>query len=105
MTRYEVHFLAEAIDDIDALFCYIAEENSLEIAAGYLARIERLCLSLDTFPLRGTAVGRGISGLRTMGFEHRVTILFKVGDDRVDILRILYGGQNLEPVLEKLPQE
>jgi plasmid stabilization system protein ParE len=40
-----------------------------------------------------------------MGFEHRVTILFKVGDDRVDILRILYGGQNLEPVLEKLPQE
>lgn len=102
MTRYEVHFLAEAIDDIDALFCYIAKENSFEVAARYLARIERLCLSLDTFPLRGTAVGGGISGLRTMGFEHRVTILFRVGEERVEILRILYGGRNIDPVLERL---
>jgi toxin ParE1/3/4 len=102
LTRYEVHFLAEAIDDIDALFCYIAKENSFEVAARYLARIERLCLSLDTFPLRGTAVGGGISGLRTMGFEHRVTILFRVGEERVEILRILYGGRNIDPVLERL---
>jgi len=37
-----------------------------------------------------------------MGFERRVTILFKVGKERVEILRILYGGRNLEPQLEKL---
>ena len=102
MKRYEVHFLAEAIDDIDALFCYIAEESSYEIADRYLARIERLCLSLETFPLRGTAIAGDLAGLRTMGFEHRVTILFRVGEDRVEILRILYGGRNLEPVLEKV---
>jgi toxin ParE1/3/4 len=102
LKRYEVHFLAEAIDDIDALFCYIAEESSYEIADRYLARIERLCLSLETFPLRGTAIAGDLAGLRTMGFEHRVTILFRVGEDRVEILRILYGGRNLEPVLEKV---
>ena len=102
MKRYEVHFLTGAIHDIDALYCYIAEENSFEIAARYLARIERFCFSLETFPLRGTAVAGEVAGLRRMGFERKVTILFKVGEKRVEILRILYGGQNLEPVLEKL---
>jgi toxin ParE1/3/4 len=105
LKRYEVYFLAEAIDDIDALFCYIAKEASFEVAARYLARIERLCLSLDTFPLRGTAVSGGIPGLHTMGFEHRVTILFKVGEKRVEILRILYGGRDLGPQIEKLIEE
>jgi toxin ParE1/3/4 len=102
LKRYEVHFLAEAIDDIDALFCYIAEKASIEVADQYLARIEKLCLSLEFFPQRGTSVAGDVEGLRTMGFERRVTILFRVGQDRVDILRILYGGQNLEPVIEKL---
>ena len=102
MKRYEVHFLAEAIDDLDSLFFYIVQESSNEIADRYLARIERLILSLNTFPQRGTVVSGAIDGLRTMGFEHRVTILFRVGQGRVDILRILYGGQNLVPVMERL---
>ncbi len=102
MKRYEVHFLAEATDDIDALFCYIAEEASYEVADRYLARIERLCLSLETFPQRGTAVAGDVAGLRTMGFERRVTILFRVGEDRVEILRILYGGRDLVKELKKL---
>jgi len=46
LKRYEVHFLADAVADLDSLFCYIAEKSSHEIADGYLARIERLCLSL-----------------------------------------------------------
>jgi toxin ParE1/3/4 len=103
LKRYEVYFLAEAIDDIDALFCYIAEESSHEVASRYLARIERFCLSLETFPRRGADLSGAVAGLRAMGFENRVTILFKVGQERVEILRILYGGQNLEPVLERLP--
>lgn len=79
MKRYELHFRAEAIADLDALFCLIAEKSSPEIADGYLARIERLCLSLKTLPKRGTAVAGHVAGLRTMGFERRVTILFRVG--------------------------
>ena len=52
-----------------------------------------------------SAAGNGageVAGLRRMGFERRVSILFKVGEKRVEILRILYGGQKIEPVLEKL---
>ena len=92
MKQYEVHFLAEAVTDLDRLFCYIAEESSFENADRYLARIERLCHSLETFPRRGTEVPGRTSGMRTMGFEHRVTILFRVGEQQVDILRILGKG-------------
>jgi toxin ParE1/3/4 len=102
LKRYEVHFLAEAINDLDALFCYISEKSTLEIADGYLARIERLCISLGNLPKRGTAVAGDIAGLRTMGFERRVTILFRVGNERVEILRILYGGRDVGSQLEKL---
>jgi toxin ParE1/3/4 len=104
LKRYEVHFLAEAVTDIDSLFCQIAEKASYEVADRYLARIERLCHSLESFPMRGTAISGNVAGLRKMGFEHRVTILFGVGEERVEVLRILYGGRDLEPILEKLQQ-
>jgi toxin ParE1/3/4 len=100
LKKREVFFAAKAVADLDALYCFIAEKASPKIADGYLARIERQCASLETLPLRGTAVPGRVSGLRTMGFEHRVTILFKVGEERVDILRILYGGRDLGPHLE-----
>jgi len=40
-----------------------------------------------------------------MGFERRVTILFRVEDERVDILRILYGGRDLGPQIESLAEK
>jgi len=95
LIRHEVLFLADAVEDFDGLYCYIAQKSSLEIADGYLARIESACMSLGSFPQRGTSVNGRIPGLRTMGFERRVTILFKVEDNRVDIVRILYGGRDI----------
>ena len=102
MKKYEVHFLAGAVDDLDALFCFIANESSYKIADRYLARIERLCGSLTSLPPRGTAISSRVSGLRTVGFERRATILFRVGEDRVEVLRVYYGGQDLGPELKRL---
>lgn len=99
--RYEVYFSPRAVEDLERLFLYIAEKASVEIADGYLDRIERLCFSLRTLPNRGTAVRGRITGLRTMGFERRATILFRVGERRVDVLRILYGGRELHAHIEE----
>ena len=38
--------------------------------------------------------------LRVFGIERRVTIAFKVYDDRVAIIRVLYGGRNIDAILE-----
>jgi toxin ParE1/3/4 len=102
MKKYEVLFRPRARKNLIALYRYIAQESSPEIAARYIARIDKTCLSLATFPQRGTALTSRLPGLRTMGFERRVTILFLVGKDRVEILRIYYGGQDLGLELKKL---
>ncbi len=67
-----------------------------------MERIEKLCLSLRTFPNRGTLVSGPVPGLRITGFERRASILFEVTKNTVEILRILHGGQDIGPVLERL---
>lgn len=102
MKRFEVRFLAAAAADLDELFCHIAKESSLETADCYLNPLERFCLSLSTLPARGTVVPGRVSGLRRMGFERRAIVLFRVGKSKVEILRILYGGRDLTPILEEI---
>lgn len=102
MKQYEVFFSAAAVADLDELYCHIARESSMEIADGYLARLDRFCLSLRTLPQRGTAIPGRVPGLRRMGFARRASILFRVGEDKVEILRILYGGRDLAPALERI---
>jgi toxin ParE1/3/4 len=100
--RYEVIFLAPAIDDLKALFIYIAKESTPETADRYLSRLESLCLSLRTLPNRGTRIPGRVSGLRRMGFERRATILFRVSGKKVEILRILYRGRDLSPAVAEI---
>ena len=102
MKRFEVRFLAAAAADLDELFCHIAKKSSPETADRYLSRVERFCLSLSTLPARGTVVPGRVPGLRRMGFERRASILFRAGKDKVEILRILYGGRDLTPALEEI---
>ena len=51
-----------------------------------------------TFPLRGQVRDDLLDGLRTIGFERRVTIAFVVNDDAVLIEGVFYGGQDFEAV-------
>lgn len=71
-----------------------------ERAMAYTARIRAFCVSLDTFPERGESWKHVISGLRVIGFERRVSIAFRVVKDRVTILRVLYGGRDLNRALK-----
>jgi toxin ParE1/3/4 len=101
MERLEVRFLAQAAADLTALYDYIADEAGTAVAAGYIQRIEAACRSLETFPHRGAARDDIRTGLRTMGFERRATIVFQVGADEVTIARIFYGGRDYERLLRR----
>lgn len=39
-------------------------------------------------------------GMRTIGFERRITIAFAVGETSVTILRIFYGGRDWQAELD-----
>ena len=99
MPSLEVRFRPQARADLFALYDYTAAEAGETVASGYIDRIEAACLSLATFPQRGTRRDDLAPGLRTIGFERRVLIAFRVGRSGVTIINVLYGGRDFERVL------
>jgi len=97
--RYKVRFRPRAEADLFDLYRYIATASSRAVAGAYIDRIEATCLSLETFPERGTRRDDIRPGLRVMGFERRVTIVFQISGDAVVIARVFYGGRDYERAL------
>jgi toxin ParE1/3/4 len=91
-----VAYSPRAKADFDAIFDWIAPRSSIDVAFGYIERIRHYCEGFSTFPERGTRRDDLRPGVRTIGFERRVTIAFAVTEDRVLILRVFYGGRNVD---------
>jgi toxin ParE1/3/4 len=89
-----VIFTPLAERQIDGLHEYITIHANESRADGYVGRLIAFCTGLATFPLRGTQRDDVLPGLRTTGFERRVTIAFVVTGDAVLIEGIFYGGQD-----------
>jgi toxin ParE1/3/4 len=96
---HKVTFRPQAEADLMALYDYIAAEAGLSVAGGYLDRIEAACMALAEFPARGTPRDDILPGLRTIAFERRVTIAYRVLKTRVEIVAIAYGGRDFERAL------
>ena len=91
-----VIFTPQAERHIDRLHEYIAAKASERRADAYAARIVAFCTGLATFPMRGQKRDDLLPGLRTVGFEWRVTVAFVVTARAVLIEGIFYGGQDFE---------
>ena len=94
--RYEVVFRPAAEADLLALYRYLAETVGPARAASYVGRIEAACMTLASSPERGTRRDDVLPGLRTLGFEHRVTLAFRILDDQVEIMAVAYGGREFD---------
>ncbi len=99
MKRFEVGFRPLAEADLLALYRRIAAAAGTEMAGAYIDRIEAACLALETFPARGTKRDDIRPGLRTMGFERRATIVFRIPRRAVLIVRLFHGGQDFARAL------
>lgn len=97
---YRVVFSPEAADQIAALYRYIAERASPEIASRYTEGIVGFCESLSTFPQRGTRRDDIRPGLRITHYRKRVVIAFAVSTDLVSVIGLFYGGQDFEERLQ-----
>jgi len=97
----EVYFRPAAEADLVGLYEYIAEAAGTRTAAAYIDRIEAACMALADFPERGTRRDDILPGLRTVGFERRATIAFRVLRKRVEIVTIAYGGRDFESSLRE----
>jgi toxin ParE1/3/4 len=93
--RRNVRFLPAADADLRELYDHIAVQSGTRIAMDYVERVHTTCMRLEVSPYRGTRHDEIRPGIRTFGFERRVTIVFKVLKHEVVIARILYGGRDV----------
>ena len=94
MKRREVVFAPEAREDLAAVYDWIAEAASPELALRYVERLEKWCLGFDLAAERGHAREDIRPGLRVVGFERRVTLAFAVDEERATVLRLFWGGRD-----------
>lgn len=99
MIARTVSFAPEAEADLGSIYEGIADRAGPNVALGYVERLHGSCLSLGLASERGTRRDDIRPGLRTIGFERRVTIAFKVDPGSVLVLRLFYGGQDWETAL------
>jgi len=97
---YRVVFRPEALRDLAGIDRYISERAGDRIASAFLDRIEARLRRLADAPHVGTRYDDIHPGLRRFGFERRISILTIVGDGVVEIVGVLYGGRDLERVLD-----
>jgi toxin ParE1/3/4 len=90
-----------ARSDLAAVYDHIAAEVSHRVARAYVQRVEAWLATFDIAAERGTLRDDLQPGLRTIGFERRVTAAFTVEDARVVILRLFSGGQDWGAVLDE----
>lgn len=86
MIRREVILSPEPNANLLALYDWIAIQASPDIALGYIERLEKYVRGFDVASERGEGRDDVRKGLRTVGFERRVTIAFSVADNRVTTL-------------------
>jgi toxin ParE1/3/4 len=96
LKRRTVTFTPQARSDLLRIGDRIAELAGIDVALDYTARLEAYCAGFEFAGERGRRRDDLSPGLRVVGFERRVAIIFAVFDDEVTIVRLYYGGQNWE---------
>ncbi|ASG24113.1 type II toxin-antitoxin system RelE/ParE family toxin [Nitrospirillum viridazoti] len=96
---YRVIFSLQAQEQLAALYRYIADAASPDIAAQYTEAIVSYCERLCAHPYRGTMRDDVRPGLRITNYRKRVVIAFGIEADLVSIVGVFYGGRNYEAIL------
>ena len=99
MIRRKVVLSPDAVADLANLYDWIADQASPDVALAYIGRLESHVMSFEVASERGTRRDHIREGLRTTGFERRLTIAFEVSADQVTILGFFPGGRDWTAIL------
>lgn len=88
-----VNLSLEAWRDLDELETYLSDRFSSRNARTYVRRIFAACDRIGLAPHRGNVRNEIGPGVRSIGFESRIEIIFEVNPDSVVILGLLYAGR------------
>ena len=96
MRRLKVRYRSEAIADLDWIFDAILRVSANQITAErFVRRILARCRRIGNAPYGGRPRDDLEPGLRTVPFERRAVIAYRV-TDAVEITNVFYGGRDYE---------
>ncbi|WP_230473339.1 type II toxin-antitoxin system RelE/ParE family toxin [Dyella choica] len=98
MILYAVEYAPEAVDQLEALYAYLAYEAGLNVARSYIDGIQSYCEGLNLYPERGVRRDDIRPGLRITNHQSKTIVAFTIDHAalRVAILGIYHGGQDYE---------
>jgi toxin ParE1/3/4 len=105
METYDVHFLQEALEDLEEIVLYISQD-SRKSALNMHDKIIEKARDLSTFPKRGRLVPDkklSSAGFRMLGVKPYI-VFYRVIDKTVFIYRVLHGSTNYPLLYEKMEQ-
>lgn len=108
--NFQVNITRQAEDDLRGIFEYIAYElQSVQNAVGQLGRLEKAIFSLEQMPQRYRAYEKEpwhSRGLRVMPVDNYLVFYIPYLDTRnVEIIRVMYGGRDVDTQLNKITKE
>ena len=106
METYDVRFLQEALEDLEEIVLYIAQD-SRQAALRMHDKIVEKANDLTIFPKRGRLVPdrkMSAAGYRMLGIKPYIAF-YRVVDRNVFIYRVLHGATNYPLLYEKMLQD
>lgn len=108
--NFQVNISRQAEDDLRSVFEHIAYElQSVQNAVGQLERLEKAIFSLEQLPQRYRIYEKEpwcSRGLRVMPVDHYLVFYIPYPDTmNVEIIRVMYGGRDVDTQLSKITKE
>lgn len=97
---FRVIITDDAQTDLFNIYHWVVAEAGVEIADGYYGRIEARLFALDRYPNRGSPREDLGEGIRSVSFERRITILYRVETNIVRIMRIVSSARELGSAMQ-----
>lgn len=97
MRPLEVRYRPEALADLEDIFRFVLRAGGAPVSAvRYVERIRERCRRVGILPLAGRKRDDLAPGLRTVAFERRAVIAYRVIGSTVEITNVFYGGRDFE---------
>ena len=103
MEVYNVHFLQGALDDLEEIVLYIAQDNR-KTALRMHDKIIAAANDLTTFPKRGRLIPdkkMSTAGYRMLGIKPYI-VFYRIIDGNIYIYRVLHGATNYPLLYERM---
>jgi len=95
MTPFELRYRTAALADLEEIFRAVLRVSANPIVARrYVERIRARCRRIALLPQGGRPRDDLAPGRRSVPFEHRAVIVYRVLGDVVEVTNVFHGGRD-----------